>query len=396
MTDPKSPSTASAIGDKVLWIDNNAALASFCSEARREPFIAVDTEFHRERTYFSKLALVQVALPGKIACIDPIAISDLNPLDELLLDRKVLKLMHSGRQDLEIFFDRTGKVPGPLFDTQIAAALLGMGEQTGYAALVEKLCGVPLSKHHARTDWMRRPLAPDVIAYAADDVRYLGQIYRILDTSLVDRGRRDWLEEEQALILAPATYEPDIDNAWLRVKGSNKLNGRSLPIVQSLARWRECVARETDRPRRWILSDETIINIARQRPRNMDALERMRGLEDHVRKKHGKKLLELVTEAAKAPMVKVQKEERKKVSDGALVEALVAVLKIQARKNDISVEMLASKGDLNSAAAGDRELPLSRGWRKALAGDAIVAFLGGELELRTESGRLVLRAIEGK
>ena len=156
------------------------------------------------------------------------------------------------------------------------------------------------------------------------------------------------------------------------------------------------MARETDRPRRWILSDEIIINIARQRPRNMDALERMRGLEDRVRKNHGKKLLELVTEAAKAPMVKGQKEERKKVSDGALVEALVAVLKIQARKNDISVEMLASRGDLNSASAGDRELPLFRGWRKALAGDAIVAFLGGELELRAESGRLVLRATEGK
>ena len=390
MTNPKSPSTASTIGGKVLWIDDNATLASFCSKARTEPFIAVDTEFHRERTYFANLALVQVALPGKITCIDPIAISDLNPLYELLLDKKILKLMHAGRQDLEMFFDRTGKVPGPLFDTQIAAALIGMGGQTGYAALVEKLCGVSLAKTHARTNWMRRPLAPDVIAYATDDVRYLGQIYHILDASLVGRGRRKWLEEEQTLILAPATYEPDIDNAWLRVKGSDKVNGHSLPVIQSLARWRECVARETNRPRRWVLSDEVIIDIARQRPHKMSALERMRGLEDRVREKHGKKLLALVAEAKKAPMVNGQKEEPKKISDDALVDALMAVLKIQARKNDISIEMLASRGDLNNAAAGDRELPLFRGWRKALAGDAIVAFLGGELKLRTESGRFVL------
>ncbi|MFQ5328459.1 MAG: ribonuclease D [Thermodesulfobacteriota bacterium] len=391
MTDSKSPSAACKAGTDIIWIDNSEALASFCGEARREPFIAVDTEFHRERTYFAKLALVQVALPGKIACIDPLAIRDLQPLDDLLLDSKVLKLMHSGRQDLEIFFDRTGTVPAPLFDTQVAAALLGMGEQTGYASLVEKVCGVSLSKNHARTDWMRRPLNSDVIAYAADDVRYLGQIYRTLDNSLTDRGRSKWLEEEQAMLLAPATYEPDIDNAWQRVKGSNKLDGRSLPVLQILAGWRECEARETDRPKRWILSDEIIINIARQRPKNMDALERMRGLEERVRRKHGPKLLTLVADGAKAPMLNRKRGERKAVSDDTIVDALIAVLKMQARQNDISAAMLASRGDLNRAAAGERDLPLFRGWRKALAGDAIVAFLAGDMKLKTESGQLVLR-----
>lgn len=390
MIEQKSSSTASTIESKIIWIDDKATLVSFCNEAKTEPFIAVDTEFHRERTYFSKLALVQVAIPGKIACIDPIAISDLNPLDELLLDKKVLKLMHAGRQDLEIFFDRTGEVPEPLFDTQVAAALLGMGEQTGYALLVEKLCNVSLAKTHVRTDWMHRPLASDVIAYAADDVRYLDQIYRSLDRSLIDKGRRKWLEEEQALILSPTTYEPNIDNTWLRVKGHNKINGHSLPVLQLLAKWRECEARETDRPRRWVLSDEIIINIARQRPQKMVDLERMRGLEDRVRKKHGKQLLALVVEAKKAPIINRQKDERKKISDSALVDALMAVLRIQARENDISFEILASKGDLNNAAAGDRELPLFRGWRKAIAGDAIDAFLGEELKLRTESGQLVL------
>jgi len=393
MSDSTSSSADRKAGRDIIWIDNSEALASFCSEARREPFVAVDTEFHRERTYFARLALVQVALPGKIVCIDPLAVSDLKPLDDLLLDSKVLKLMHSGRQDLEIFFDRTGTVPGPLFDTQVAAALLGMGEQTGYAALVEKVCGVSLSKNHARTDWMRRPLNSDVIAYAADDVRYLGQIYRTLNDSLTDRGRTKWLEEEQALLLAPATYEPDIDNAWLRVKGSNKVDGPSLPTLQALARWRECEARATDRPKRWVLSDEIIINIARQRPRNMDALVRMRGMEERVRKRHGAKLLTLVADAAKAPMIKRNRGERKATSDDTLVDALMAVLKIEARQNDISAAMLASRGDLNRAAAGERELPLFRGWRKKLAGDTISAFLAGDMKLKTESGQLVLREV---
>ena len=377
----------------ILWIESDAVLEEFCKKAKFEPFIAVDTEFHRERTYFMQLALVQVATTEQIACIDPLAIGDLAPLDELLLDSGVLKLFHAGRQDLEIFFDRTGRVPGPIFDTQVAAALLGMGEQVGYSSLVEKVCGLSLSKAHVRTDWMRRPLDSGVISYAADDVRYLRDIYRTLDTSLVERERRSWLDEEQTTLCDPATYKTDTAHAWKSLKGSGKLAGISLTIAQVIAGWREDEARKTDRPKRWVISDEIIVNIARQRPHTIDSLMRIRGLEDSKLRKYGGKILDLISEAEKRPEatwpLALNKGGGRKPDD-ALTNALLTILQVQAKKNDMSASIIASRNDLQQAATGNRNLPLFSGWRSELAGDALLEFLDGELRIEMESGKLAL------
>ena len=376
----------------LLWIDSQPALDSFCAEAACEPFIAVDTEFHREKTYFAELALVQVGAAGKIACIDPLSGIDLAPLDALLQNVKVLKLMHAARQDMEIFFDRTGRLPSPVFDTQVAAALLGMGEQTGYGALVEKVCGVPLSKLHVRTDWMRRPLDAGVIAYAADDVRYLPDLYRHLDEALEGKGRRAWLEEEQAVLCDLSTYETDAPNAWKKLKGAGKLKGVSLAVGRQLAAWREEEARRANRPKKWILTDEAIIDLARQKPVKASALARMRGLDEKVRRKYGEELAGLVACALKIPEKDwpppLGQGERMTVDD-ALVNALSAIVQLQAGENRISAGMLASRKDLELAAAGEENIPLYKGWRKALAGGEVKAFLKGELRLQVVSGRLV-------
>lgn len=390
---PGEGETTSASANDVLWIDTQEALESFCITARSATFIAVDTEFHREKTYFSELALIQVEAAGEIACIDPLSGLDLSPLNALLKDESVLKLMHAARQDMEIFFDRTGRLPSPIFDTQVAAALLGMGEQMGYGALVDKICGVSLSKSHVRTDWMHRPLAAGVIAYAADDVRYLPDLYRALEGALKDRGRRSWLDEEQAQLCDLATYETDAMRAWERVKGAGKLKGLSLAIGQRLAAWREAEARRSNRPRRWVLSDEVIVDMARQKPKSLSPLARMRGFDDKARRKYGEELIALVADALKMPEKLWPKplDQRRRVPvDDAVVNALSAIVQMQAGEHEISAGMLASRSDLQRAAAGERSVPLFSGWRNKLAGDALRAFLDGELRLQAVSGHLAL------
>lgn len=379
----------------VVWIDHTEALESFCAILHEEGLVAIDTEFHREKTYYPKLALVQLAHSGGIACVDPLAKDiDLAPLDRLLADPKVLKLMHAGRQDLEIFVDRMGSVPTPLFDTQVAAALLGLGEQIGYGPLVHKLLGVALAKTQVRTDWLRRPLHKDVIAYAADDVRYLKALYDRLNGDLEARGRRAWLDEEQSGLLDRNTYVQDPESIWKRVKGSDKLKGVSCAIAQKVAAWREHTAMRVDRPRKRILSDDIIIDLARQKPKSMGPLERMRGLEDGVRKKFGKTLLELVAEGEQLPSDQWPKPKERPAYrdvDDALVSGLIVVLQVCAREADISPAMLANRLAITELASGANDAPLLKGWRKALAGNALLAFMEGRSQLHVERGRLQLK-----
>jgi ribonuclease D len=376
----------------VEWINRTEDLERFCAVLHKEGLVAIDTEFHREKTYYPKLALVQLAHSGGIACVDPLAEGiDLAPLDRLLADPAVLKLMHAGRQDLEIFVERMGQVPAPLFDTQVAAALLGLGEQIGYGPLVNKLLGVALAKTQVRTDWLRRPLHDDVIDYAADDVRYLKALYDRLNGELEARGRRSWLDEEQAILLDKETYIQDPEEIWKRVKGSDKLKGSGCAIAQKVAAWRERTAMRVDRPRKRILSDDIIIDLARQKPKTMAPLERMRGLDAGVRKKFGQTLLELVAEGENLPSEEWPKPKPRPAYrdvDDALVSALVVVLQVCAREADISANMLANRSAITDLASGERDVPILHGWRKTLAGDALMDFLEGRSQLHVEKGRL--------
>ena len=240
----------------ILYIDTADALDSFCGMLRAADWIVLDTEFLREKTYYPKLCLLQVATPDSVACIDPLALDELTPLLEILFDEGITKVMHSGRQDMEIFYHLAGKLPSPVFDTQIAALMLGYPEQVGYASLVKGELGIELDKLHTRADWTQRPLSDDQIQYAADDVIYLVEIYQRLSEKLATLGRRDWLLEDFQRLTDADLYDNPPADAWQKVKGGNRLRGDSLSIMQALAGWREQVAQQKNRPKGWILRDD--------------------------------------------------------------------------------------------------------------------------------------------
>lgn len=394
-TDPMSePKSAVRDGAPVVYVDSPAGLAELCDRLAPSPWIALDTEFMREKTYRPQLCLLQLATADHIACVDPLAIPDLAPLLDLLHDPERLKVLHAARQDLEIFYLLRGEVPAPVFDTQLAATLLGHGDQVGYGALVRNELGVELDKNQARTDWAKRPLDPAQLAYAADDVRYLAQLYPQLRERLEALGRLEWLREDFTVLTDAGTYRADPERAWLRISGNQKLKGRQLAVLQHLAAWRERRAEELDRPRRWVLGDQVLLDLARLMPSDMAKLGRIRGLEAGAIGRHGTELLGLIREGKAVPQdqwperpgyVQLTPEQ------DALVDALMAVLRIRSAELGISTSMLATRKDLERLAAGaGPELPVLSGWRGEAAGQTLLAFLDGRLSLHAEAGRLRL------
>ena len=231
-----------------LYVDTPQALTQLCKQLQHSPWFALDTEFIREKTFYPRLCLLQVANTQHLACIDVLALNDLSPLLDILYDPASTKVLHSAHQDLEIFYHLRGALPTPIFDTQLAATLLGLGEQIGYAALVKTLLKIDLDKSQTRTDWSCRPLDPAQLSYAADDVRYLGQIYQQQRQELEQRQRLDWLTEDFTALCDPARYRVDVDQAWQRIKGQQRLRGVQLAVLRTLAAWREQRASSLDRP----------------------------------------------------------------------------------------------------------------------------------------------------
>lgn len=377
------------------FIDQAHALGDLCARLQKAPWIALDTEFLREKTYYPRLCLVQVATSEEVTCIDPLALEDLSPLTALLQDPDILKVLHAGAQDLEIFFHRDGRVPAPVFDTQVAAALLGHGDQIGYGRLIQAVLGVDLEKGHSRTDWSRRPLDPEQLRYAADDVRYLARAYPRMREALETKGRLAWLEEDFRRLEDPATYRPDPEGIWQRVKGLNTLRRpHQLAVVQELARWREQEAMRCDRPRRWLLQDEVILDLARRQPRNLQGLAKVRGLAEATVQRHGETLLGLIRTGAGRPQEACPtlppRGGRLDPERETLVDVAMGLLRHQALANDISPTAIATRRDLEALVAGDTDSPLLRGWRARLAGDALRAWLQGETRLEVASGALTV------
>ena len=228
----------------IQYIDTPQKLDELCRQIAKESWLALDTEFLREKTYYPKFCLLQIATPEWVACVDPIALNDLSALFEAIYNPAITKVFHSCRQDLEIFYQLTGKIPQPIFDTQIAAPLLGFQENPGYAMLVSSFLNINLSKAHTRTDWTVRPLSQAQLQYAADDVIYLCQIYQTMLKKLAELNRLDWLENDFAMLNDPELYDISPENAWLKIRGKNKLTGKQLSIVQTLAEWREQTAQK--------------------------------------------------------------------------------------------------------------------------------------------------------
>jgi ribonuclease D len=376
------------------YIDAADALSGLCDRLAGVPWIAIDTEFLREKTYYPKLCLLQLAVPGMAACIDPLALDDLTPVTDLLFDERIVKVMHAGRQDMEIIYHLTGRVPAPVFDTQIAAPLLGYPDQVGYGNLVKSVLKVTLDKLHTRDDWSRRPLTPEQVRYAADDVIFLVDVYRGLHERLASLERLTWLDEDFRRLSDPALYENPPELAWLRVKGGNRLRGASLAALQALAKWREEQARERDRPKGWLLRDDAMVDIARHRPATLEALKRIRGLNDRLLARSGQTLIDLVMAAARSkPQPFPDQGPRIPLTTGqeAVVDMLMAVVRLSAADNDLSPTVLASRKQLEQLVQGKQDSAILQGWRKPLVGDRLTALLAGELTLAMQNGQVVVQ-----
>jgi len=378
--------------DEPLFIDTESGLAELCEKLRGQPVLALDTEFLREKTYYAQLCLLQVAAEGVIACVDPLAV-DLDPLLDIIYDPSVVKVMHSARQDMEIFFDLRGDVPRPLFDSQIAATLMGFGEQVGYANLVQKMLEVTLDKIATRTDWSQRPLDAEQISYAADDVRYLFTLYHQQVELLSSKGRLDWLQDDFDEMSDRTTYAPHPENLWKRVRGAQKLSSPQLAVLRGLAIWREERAQASNRPRRWIFKDEVMVDLARRSPAQMADLAKIRGIEERALNRHGETLLKVIAEAkATDPKSwpKPSKSKRLSSEQDAVVDLLMAVLRLRGNEHDVSPSLLASRKQLETLVAGDEESPVLHGWRAGLVGHDLQAVLSGEKAVRVVGGQLVV------
>ncbi|MDE2091640.1 MAG: ribonuclease D [Gammaproteobacteria bacterium] len=381
------------MSDDYLWIETEAALETLCAQLHACEWLALDTEFMRERTYYPQLCLVQIATPDVVACVDVLTINSLEPLFTLLQDAHITKVMHSARQDLEMFFHLNGQVPAPIFDTQLAASFAGLPDQAGYATVVQALLGVTLGKSHTRADWSRRPLAAAVLQYAADDVRYLCEIYVRLKQTLENQNRLNWLEAENAVLTDPATYRPDPESSWQRLRGLQRLNARQFATAKVLAAWREQQAMRSNLPRQWVFKDEVLTDLARQLPTSMEALNSIRGIQDGLIRKHGAELIALMA-TAHGEDKPVKAPQRLSPQDEALVDALMAVVRIKGNEAGVSTAQLATRRDLEQLVRGQRDVDVLKGWRLETAGKALMDFMQNKTRLAISDGCVCLQPVD--
>jgi len=370
------------------------ALRMFCASLVREPWLALDTEFMRVQTYRARLCLVQLATPQTLACIDPLALPDLTPLFDLIYAPAIVKVLHAARQDIEVFvqylvydeympadsplhrYKTLGLPPRPVFDTQIAAALLGYDDQIGYGALVEAITGHKLAKLEARTDWAARPLAAAQIRYAADDVHYLRDVYLHLDARLRELGRAEWHAEECAALTDPQLYRNDPDNAWRRLNAGASLSPPAQTILAALATWREREAQARDLPRGWVVPDQALVEIARHAPASVAALGAVPDMKPGMVRRDGEALLEVVQQAQHAPVEPLwETSERLDPPRAALVKRLADVVQRRAREASVSPTLVAPRRELLRLVRGDPACALLHGWRRAFIGEELVSSL---------------------
>ncbi len=378
-----------------LYIDTPDGVRALCNRLGGTPWLAVDTEFLRERTYYPRLCLIQIANTEVAACIDPLTIDDLSPLRNLLLNPAILKVFHAARQDLEILYQLWDAVPAPVFDTQIAATLLGLGDQAGYANVVEQLLGISLPKEHSRTDWTRRPLSGEQRRYALDDVIYLGRLYQEMHARLTALGRIEWLGEDFRTLTESGLYRVQPEHMWQRIRGRQRLKGVQLAVLRTLAAWREEEAMKANRPRKWIMKDEVLLDLARRRPASLEKLGHIRGLERGDIKRHGHHLLRLIGEAVALPpeaWPETEKAHRPTPQQEALTDLLMAVLRLRAEAHQLASGAVASRKDLERLVAGARDIPLLRGWRHGLVGADLERVLAGKQCVCVSADRLELVA----
>jgi len=379
-------------------IADSESLARFCQRLAGAPYVTVDTEFIRDNTYWPQLCLVQIAGPEDAAAIDAQAPRiDLGPVLHIMGDTRTLKVFHAARQDVEIFYHLAGAVPGPLFDTQVAAMVCGFGEQVSFETLAQRLVGIEIDKSSRFTDWSHRPLTDRQIRYALADVVHLRPVYERLQQQLAATGRAGWLTEEMAILTDPATYRGDPGEAWRRFKVKAG-KPRFLGVLKELAAWREEEAQRRDLPRNRLIRDESLLEIAAHTPRSVEELARTRGLSRGVAEgKLGQGLLAAVERALAIPESQWPRPEPKPELPpglGPVVELLRVLLKARCEAAGVAQKLVASAADLELIAADDRaDVPALSGWRRELFGADALALKHGELALTARGRRISVIAL---
>ncbi len=372
------------------------ALAAFCEKAAGAPYITVDTEFLRERTYFAQLCLVQLALPGTedadAVLVDPLAEGlSLDPLYELFRDPSVVKVFHAARQDLEIFHIEGGVVPAPLFDTQVAAMVCGFGDQVGYETLVRRIAKAPLDKSSRFTDWSRRPLSEAQKTYALADVTHLRQIYEHLAARLEASGRTHWMEEELAALTDASAYVVEPEAAWQRLKLRNA-SPKALAIARELAAFRERMAQEKNIPRNRILKDDALMELVSTKPQSVNDLGKSRLLLREARKGAiAEGLVAAVKRGVETPQAdwpRLPKGRDRAALNPALADLLRVLLKAKAEEAGVAAKLIASTGDLDDIASGEREGIWASGWRREVFGEDALRLLDGKIGLAADGERV--------
>jgi ribonuclease D len=374
----------------MITITTTEDLAAFCARAAQAPYVTLDTEFLRERTYYARLCLLQMAIPGEgedtAVLVDPIAGNlSLEPLYDLFRNRNVVKVFHAARQDLEIFFVDAGVFPDPLFDTQVAAMVCGFGEQVGYETLVRKIARASLDKTSRFTDWSRRPLSDAQKVYALADVTHLRVIYEHLKRDLDRSGRAAWVAEELRILTTPETYIVRPEDAWERIR-TRTGSGRFLAVLRELARFREELAQRNDVPRTRVMKDDVILELASTRPLTHEDLSRSRLLLREARKGEiADGILAAVKTAMALPPDALPRPDHSRDSlqvNGALADLLRVLLKARAEQAGVAVKLIASASELDEIAAGRRDGPALTGWRREVFGADAIRLCEGRLALR--------------
>lgn len=376
-------------------ITESKALSDFCATLKNCDFITIDTEFLREKTYYPKLCLVQVSCPNQNAkAIDTLADGiDLAPLFDLLNDTNILKVFHAGRQDLEIFYNLTGKVPKPVFDTQIAAMVCGYGDSIGYDRLVQNITGTQIDKSSQFTDWSIRPLSEKQINYALGDVTHLCDVYNGLMGELEKRGRSDWVKQEDAALTDPAAYKNDPYEAWKKVKIRSP-KPRNLAVLRELAAWREQHAQNRNIPKPWVMRDETLADMASQLPKDKKALSKIRNLsKDYLKDEKAAVFLSLIEKTLKTDQSGWPvPESRKQVSATAqaTIDILKLLLKVTSVEHEVANKIIANTDDLEAIALDDgADVPGLKGWRRDIFGEDALALKHGKLAIGLKNGKVM-------
>ena len=370
----------------MLMITKTDDLARLCTELADEPWITIDTEFIRDRTYWPRLCLVQVAGAKTAACIDPMADGiDLGPLYRLLADESVIKVFHAARQDVEIFLKEGGAIPKPMFDTQIAAMVCGYGDQVGYEALVKKIARKSVDKSSRFADWARRPLTDKQLDYAVSDVTHLRVIYEELSAHLDRTGRRGWIDDEMAVLTNPSTYTVEPMEAWQRIKSRNP-KPRFLALLRELAAWRELEAQRRDVPRNRIMKDDGLLEIAAQRPKDVKELSNCRSVpQGFASSRAGTDILEAVQRGVDLPQDQCpQAPERQEMPPeaGPVAEILKVLLKLRAQETGVAQRLIASTPDIELLAADDNaDIAAMKGWRREVFGAEALEMKHGKLAI---------------